>query len=315
MCETSNNTMNPEISVIIPTFNRAKMACDCVASVLAQQGTSFEVIVVDDCSPDDTSERISALFGTDPRVKSTRNAKNRQLGGSRNVGASLASGKYLLFLDDDNLIQQGMIASIVKDFENYPDLRFVAPMAINVGGTKDGRIWTLGSDFNRWTSQPKDYLPNILAENLPVDTIRFKTSYSPNAFAVRRQDHERVSGFCEQLPFYYDDADYAWRILEATKGKAWILSTAVTRHQNFLAQDDCLSLRELGINTPRRAFLLARNRLRFARRHFNLPQILAVTFVFAPLSAAYYGLMALKNRRLDIAWAYLKGTIAGILGL
>ena len=307
--------MNPEISVIIPTFNRAKMVCECVASVLAQKDVSLEVIVVDDCSPDDTSERIATRFGTDLRVKCTRNAKNKQLGGSRNVGASMASGKYLLFLDDDNLVQPGMVSSIVRDFENYPDLRFIAPMAVNVGGTKDGRIWTLGSDFNRWTSQPKDYLPNILLEKLPKYTIRFKTSYSPNAFAVRRQDHERVLGFCEQLPFYYDDADYAWRILETTNGSSWILSTAVIMHQNFLAKDDCLMLRELGINTPRRAYLLARNRLRFARRHFNFLQILSVTFIFAPLSAAYYGLVAIKNRRLDIAGAYLKGTLAGVLWL
>lgn len=54
--------MNPEVSVIIPPFNRANMVCDCVASVLAQQGASFEVIVVDDCSPDDTSERIDMVI-------------------------------------------------------------------------------------------------------------------------------------------------------------------------------------------------------------------------------------------------------------
>ena len=41
-----------EISVIIPTFNRAAMVCDCVASVLGQKGVSLEVIVVDNCSPD-----------------------------------------------------------------------------------------------------------------------------------------------------------------------------------------------------------------------------------------------------------------------
>ena len=65
----------------------------------------------------------------------------------------------------------------------------------------------------------------------------------------------------------------------------------------------------------RRAFLLARNRLRFARRHFNILQILSVTLLFAPLSAVYYGLAAIRNKRPDIAWAYAKGTIIGMLGL
>ena len=307
--------MTARISVIIPTFNRAEMVCRCVQSVLATDWPSYEVIVVDDCSPDDTGKLIFEHFGKNEHVKYFRNAKNKQLGGSRNVGASMATGEYLLFLDDDNLILPDMISRIVSDFENYPDLHFIAPMEVNVGGTKDGKIWTLGSDFNRWTSQPDDYLPNIPLEELPKDNIRFKTSYSPNSFAVRKKDHDSVLGFCEELPFYYDDADYAWRILKATNGQAWILSTAVTHHQNFLSKDDCLALRELGVNTTRRAFLLARNRLRFARRHFNFIQILSVTFVFAPLSAVYYGLVAIRNRRPDIAWSYLKGTVVGILNL
>lgn len=303
------------ISVIIPTYNRAEMVCRCVQSVLEQKDVSFEVIVIDDCSPDDTGKKIADNFGNDARVRYSRNATNKQLGGSRNVGAALATGKYLLFLDDDNILQPYMLSRIVSDFEEHTDLRFIAPMAVNVGGTKDGKIWTLGSDFNRWTSQPNDYLPNLPVDKLPSDTIRFKTSYCPNAFAVRKQDHDSINGFCENLPFYYDDADYAWRILRQTKGLSWILSTAVTKHQNFLSNDDCLELRELGINTTRRAYLLGRNRLRFVRRHFSPLQILSVTFVFAPLSAVYYGLVALKNNRPDIAWAYFKGTIAGILGL
>ncbi len=304
-----------KISIIIPTYNRAAMVCRCVESVANSTYKDIEIIVVDDCSPDDTGNKIAERLGGDSRVKYTRNKQNKQLGGSRNVGSRLATGEYLLFLDDDNLVEPDMVANIANDFASNPNLRFIAPMAINVGGTKDGKIWTLGSDFNRWTSQPKDYLPNIPATELPTDKSRFPTSYCPNAFAVRRQDHIAVGGFCEELPFYYDDADYAWRILELTHGKSWILSTAVTKHQNFLAKDDCLALRELGINTPRRAFLLARNRLRFARRHFNILQMLSVTLIFSPLSFAYYGLVAIKNRRTDIAWAYLKGMIAGTLNI
>ena len=97
---------HPSISVVIPTFNRAEMVCDCVASVLATRYPALEVIVVDDCSPDDTGAKIAARFGGDFRVRYHRNGVNRQLGGSRNVGASLARGKYLLFIDDDNLVER-----------------------------------------------------------------------------------------------------------------------------------------------------------------------------------------------------------------
>ncbi len=304
----------PAVSVVIPTFNRAQMVCDCVASVLSSDFEDYEVVVVDDCSPDDTGERIRARFSGESRVRYVRNAVNKQLGASRNVGAAHARGKYLLFLDDDNIVDKEMLWRLVEDFESHPNVGLIAPMAVNVGGAKDGLVWTLGCDFNKWTSQPRNHLENLPLAKVPKDRIRFPTLYSPNAFAVAREVHERIGGFCEKLPFYFDESDYGWRIHDLGLA-AWILATAVTRHQNFLASTDCPALRDLGINAPWRAFLLGRNRLRFARRHFNFLQMLSVTFVFAPLSALYYGWVALKNRRADVAWAYLRGTIAGILGV
>ena len=290
------------------------MVCECVASVLASDFREFEVIVVDDCSPDDTGDRIRARYGDVPRVCYVRNAVNKQLGGSRNVGACHAKGAYLLFLDDDNLIEKEMLGRLVADFESHPEAGLIAPMAVNVGGAKDGLIWTLGCDFNRWTSQPRNHLETLPLVELPRDTERFPTLYSPNAFAVPRAVHCEIGGFCEALPFYFDESDYGWRIRE-TGRTAWILATAITRHQNFLSATDCPMLRDLGINAPWRAFRLGRNRLRFARRHFSFLQILSVAFVFAPLSVAYYCGVAIKNRRLDIAWADLKGTLAGIFGI
>ena len=65
-----------DISVIIPTYNRANMVCDCVASVIAQKNAALEVIVVDDCSPDDTELKIKERFGNDSRVRYVRNEKN-----------------------------------------------------------------------------------------------------------------------------------------------------------------------------------------------------------------------------------------------
>lgn len=304
----------PAISIIIPTFNRAPMVCACVSALLASDFADFEIIVVDDCSPDDTGEQIAAKFAADPRVKYTRNAVNKQLGGSRNVGARLATGRYLLFIDDDNLVCPDLLGKLVADFDSHSEAGLIAPMAINVGGKKDGLIWTLGCDYHRWTSKPNDYLTNLPRAQLPTDRVRFPTLYCPNAFAVPRAVHEEVGGFCEDLPFYYDDADYGWRIAE-TGRKAWILSTAVTMHQNFMTATDAPELRDLGINAPWRAYRLARNRLRFARRHFSFLQILSVTFIFAPLSAVYYGWVAAKNHRFDIAWAYVKGTLCGICGM
>ena len=303
-----------DISVIIPTFNRATMVCDCVASVLSQANVTLEVVVVDDCSPDDTKTQIEERFGGDSRVKYIRNEKNSFQAVSRNNGAKIANGEFLLFLDDDNILGANALAVLVGEFRKNPKLGFAAPMAVHKRLGKNNLIWSLGSDFNRWTSQPKDNCPNLPLEKLPHEPQTYPTSYYPNGFMVPRAVYEAVGGFDESYEQIFEESDFGWKIREA--GYEAIISTvARTDHLGFLEPGCVPELRQLGIEKPYRTYCFARNRLRFARKHFSFLQILSVTFIFAPLSAAYYGLVALRNHRPDIAWAYLKGTFRGIFAL
>ncbi len=306
--------MTIDVSVIIPTFNRAAMVCDCVASVLAQENVVLELIVVDDCSPDDTKARIEERFGGDSRVKYIRNERNSFQAVSRNNGAKIAQGEFLLFLDDDNIIGANALATLVEGFRKNPKLGFAAPMAVHKRPGKNNLIWSLGSDFNRWTSQPKDNCPNLPLEKLPPEPKTYPTSYYPNGFMVPRAVYDAVGGFDETYEQIFEESDFGWKIREA--GYEAIISTvARTDHLGFLEPGCVPELRQLGIEKPYRTYCFARNRLRFARKHFSFFQAFSVTLVFAPLSAAYYGLVAQRNHRPDIAWAYLKGTIRGILAL
>ena len=290
------------------------MVCDCVARVLAQEGVALEVIVVDDCSPDDTKTRIEERFGGDSRVKYIRNEKNSFQAVSRNNGAKIANGKFLLFLDDDNILGENALVSLLDEFKKNSKLGLAAPMAVHKRPGKDNLIWSLGSDFNRWTSQPKDNCPNLPLEKLPLEPQTYSTSYYPNGFMVPRGIYDEVGGFDESYVQIFEESDFGWKIREA--GYDAIISTkARTEHLGFLEPGCVPELRQLGIEKPYRTYCFARNRLRFARRHFSFMQILSVTLVFAPLSAVYYCAVALKSRRTDIAWAYLKGTLAGIFGL
>lgn len=309
----------PLISVIIPTYNRATMVCDCVRSVLATNYPALEVIVVDDCSPDDTGSRIAAEFGHDQRVRYQRNGKNSFQAVSRNNGARNAKGEYLLFLDDDNIVHSEIFVELLKVFDSHPNAGLVAPMAIHQRPGKENAIWSLGSDFNRWTSQPKDNRPNLPADEFerliaanPVTV--FPTTYYPNGFMVPRKAFDAVHGFEESYEQIFEESDFGWKIMES--GRSCLISAkAKTDHLGFLEPGCVPALRQLGIEKPRRTYCFARNRLRFARRHFSLLQILSVTLIFAPLSAGYYCTVAIKNRRPDIAWAYFRGTLAGIFGL
>ena len=305
---------NPLVSVIIPTFNRAKMVCDCVRSVLASGYPALEVIVVDDCSPDDTISRIATEFKNDMRVKYLRNEQNSFQAVSRNNGRKAAHGDYLFFLDDDNIVHPEIFTELLKVFDSHPNAGLVAPMAIHQRPGKENAIWSLGSDFNRWTSQPRDNRPNLPLDQLPPEPTTYPTTYYPNGFMVPTAVFDKIGGFDERYVVTFEESDFGWRILKA--GYAGYVSTAArTDHYGFLEPGCVPELRQLGIEKTRRTYCFARNRLRFVRKHFGFLQILSVTFVFAPLSAVYYCAVALRNRRPDIAWAYLRGTCAGILGL
>ena len=303
----------PVISVVIPTCNRAQMVCDCVASVLAAAGPAREVIVVDDCSPDDTGARLAARFAGDSRVRCVRNERNSFQAAARNHGARLARGRYLLFLDDDNLVDAAILTELLACVARHPDAGLVAPLAVHRRPGKDGLVWTLGSDFNRWTSQPRDRGPNTPLPTLPSEPCDYPTTYSPNAFLVPRAVYEELGGMDERYVQIFEESDFGWRVCESGRS-AWIAARARTDHLGFLEPGCVPELRQLGVAKPYRTYCFARNRLRFARRHFNLLQRLSVALVFAPLSIGYYGLVALRNRRPDIAWAYCKGTLKGILG-
>ena len=300
------------ISVIIPTFNRAEMVCRCVRSVLDTKWPSLEVIVVDDCSPDDTATKIKEKFGE--AVKYIRNAKNSFQAVSRNNGAKIATGDFLFFLDDDNIVDKDIFSEVAKAFEENPKLGLVAPMAVHMRPGKENIIWSLGSDFNIWTSQPKDHCPNLPIDELPESPKSYPTSYYPNGFIVPRKVFDAVGGFDEKYVQIFEESDFGWKIREAGYEEI-ILTTARTEHHGFLEPGCVPELRQLGIEKPYRTYCFARNRLRFARKHFSLPQIVSVALVFAPLSAVYYGLVAIKNKRPSIAWSYLKGTVVGLLKL
>lgn len=90
----------PLVSVVIPAFNRARTLPRAIRSVLHQGYANLELIVVDDCSTDNTAEVI-AQFG-DPRLRYVRLERNQGAGGARNEGIRQARGQYVAFQDSDD---------------------------------------------------------------------------------------------------------------------------------------------------------------------------------------------------------------------
>ncbi|MBI2685230.1 MAG: glycosyltransferase family 2 protein [Acidobacteria bacterium] len=100
----------PDVSVIIPTFNRRALLEEAVESVLAQSIAGWELIVIDDASTDDTWPYLETL--RDSRVRLFRQAANAERSAARNRGLAEARGEFIVFLDDDDRLRPTALARL-----------------------------------------------------------------------------------------------------------------------------------------------------------------------------------------------------------
>lgn len=117
----------PLVTVVTVTYNSARYVRDTIESVLAQTYPVIEYIIADDCSSDDTWNIIKSY--NDPRIIAHRNEKNLGEYPNRNKAIEQATGKYLIFIDGDDIIFPHGIAFFVSMMEAFPD----AGMAIQKG--------------------------------------------------------------------------------------------------------------------------------------------------------------------------------------
>lgn len=94
--------MNELVSIIMPSYNTAKFISETIESVLAQTYTNWELIIVDDCSTDDT-DAVVRPYLADDRIRYIKNEKNSGAAVSRNRALREAKGKWIAFLDSDDL--------------------------------------------------------------------------------------------------------------------------------------------------------------------------------------------------------------------
>ena len=111
--------MSPTVSVIIPTYNRWPMVGEAIESVLAQSYRSWELIVVDDGSTDDTSERL-ALYGSKIKYISRQRSG---VAAARNHGIASATGQYVAFLDSDDLWMPRKLEVQTAFMEQHPNVQ------------------------------------------------------------------------------------------------------------------------------------------------------------------------------------------------
>lgn len=118
------NNANPTVSVILPVYQVIEYVDECIASILAQTFSDFELIIVDDGSTDGTGEKCDAWAEKDGRIAVIHKANAGQ-SAARNTGIARARGEYLLFVDSDDYIRPSLIGMALERLhESQSDICF-----------------------------------------------------------------------------------------------------------------------------------------------------------------------------------------------
>ena len=198
------------VSVIIPTYNRGYIISRAINSVLAQTCRDFELIIVDDCSTDNTKEVVSKF--DDQRIRYIRHEKNRGVAAALNTGISVCRGEYITFLDDDDEWLPSKIDEQLVAFKGAPsDVGAVYSEMIDVNKNRAERLHGKSA--------------------VEGDIYKYVLGCYPiylQTLMVKREFLERVGKFDEAF-VSAADADFWIRLAKISKFK-YIKNTLVIRH-------------------------------------------------------------------------------------
>ncbi len=200
-----------ESSIIIPVFNKAEFTFQCLRSLFREIDlTRNEIIVVDNASSDETA-RMLAQMGN--RIRVIRNAENLGFVEACNTGASAAKGKYLVFLNNDTIVQPEWLSALVETAENDTTVGAVGSMLIFPDGKMQeagGIVWRDGSaHLYGYGEHPEESHFNFQRE---VDYC------SGASLLISKELFDSFGGFdIRYAPAYYEDTDLCMTVRAANR--------------------------------------------------------------------------------------------------
>ena len=193
---------DPLFSVVIPTYNRATFIAKTIDSVLRQSFQDFEMIVVDDGSTDNTAEIIASI--QNPRL-SYHPKQNEERAIARNTGATLSKGRYVTFLDSDDLVYEQHLETAAEFIDKHNEPEF----------------FHLGfeiKDAEMQSTRPGSVLPDIANECLIAGNqlscngvfvrrdIALKHPFNPERALSGTEDYELWLRLASRYPLYCDNS-------------------------------------------------------------------------------------------------------------
>lgn len=218
-----------ELSVLIVNWNTRDLLRDCLLSTLeAASGLSFEIIVVDNASGDDSALMVRREFAAEPRVRLIANARNDKFAGGNNQAFAASRGSILLIINPDIVLNGAALRGMIDHLQTHPGAGIVSCNLVGADGVPQTLhrafptlpivfcIWTrVGRCLDRWllfgwNGRRYRLLTRRRRGLVVVDQA------AAACLAIRRSTVERIGGlFDERFPLFFNDVDLSLRVRDA----------------------------------------------------------------------------------------------------
>jgi GT2 family glycosyltransferase len=212
-----------ELSIIIVNYKTPELTAKCIASIYETAPLAhLEIIVVDNCSMDDSEKKITTLF---PKVTWINNSENSGFGRANNIGAEKATGDYLLLLNSDIIIKKNTISDSLDYIKQHANIGVLGCKLMNEDNTLQKSVYYYTGDYM-----------GVLKNNLVIDFIFKPTPLKIKAvmgayMLIPKKVFNDVNGFDPDFFMYAEELDLCRRI--AKKGlNIHYLETATAIHKH-----------------------------------------------------------------------------------
>lgn len=208
----------PKVSIIIPHYNQVEYLKRLLPSVASQTFQDYEVIIIDDSTPDrSTPEHIRRLIKDHPTMRLIENRENMGFVRTCNKGIELAKGDYVCFLNQDTEVKNNFVQRNVE----IMDADFSIGALSCIVADQDGKNWWSGGSIK------KGFPVNLTDDFQGIRSVDFVAG---TAAFYRREVFEKIGLFDESFGMYHEDVEFGLRIGAKTDYKICVFSDKLVVH-------------------------------------------------------------------------------------
>lgn len=287
----------PLISIITINYNQAEITADFLESVICLDYDNVEVIVVDNASKEDPTEKLIAAY---PQVKIILSEKNLGFAGGNNLGIKEAKGDYLFFVNNDTVLTKDIFKGLLEIFEKYPDAGVVSPKFhyYDAPGTIEYAGYNKVNNFTARNSM----VGCKTQDHGQYDEIKTTNYAHGGAMMVPKKIVDEVGVMPELYFLYYEEFDWC----EQIKRKGY---KVYYQYKSLIYHKESMSV---GKKSILKTFYLNRNRILFMRRNVKGLSFLGFIFYYTFFTVPKNTFTYLYNGESDHLKAFWKGYLWNI---